>query len=458
MDQRGVGPAPAAVERQLDARDLPAPAGVGVPPEGHLGPAAQPQGDNRVVRGAGDGRVDVEVVDDVVRVPPEAPRLGVLGRAHVRRQHPVVVQVVPVVRLRVRDLDPLEPLDGAPPDEPGQDQPDREPVVRGQPAPVLLVGHQHVVGGVERVGERDARAVAPVPALGELPGGAAEAQVPRGVERVRLVEAREQQQVAEGHPGPHRGRHARGAPVEALRLPVHVLLLAAVARAGHGDGEGAGREGDDLVHGEDQGPPLGGGRRRRRRRRRSGRGRRRRRRGRRRRRRRSGRSSIGRSGRRGVVADVDRHRVRAPLPAGDSAVVPHKVQGGLGDEPRGHQVVEGGLAVEGVPARESEHPGVPRDPRVPGPRVCLQGLGRRGRDPRGGGLGGGSHRRGGEGRDRGPRSVRRGGVDRGDGDRCGAERGRRAEGGRDLFFFFFLKTREQSKGSRQEERAGERGE
>ena len=176
------------------------------------------------------------------------------------------------------------------------------------------------------------------------------------------------------------------APVEALRLLVHVLLLAAVAGADHGDREGAGREGDDLVHGEDEGRFDG---------------------------RRSGSSSSSSSssrrrktvlpavavavdggddarGGRGVQLrpdpDVDRHPMRAPLPPGHGPVVPHKVQGGFRDQTGSHQVVERGLGVERVASRQAEHPRVPRDhalwSRRPPPRGSVRVRRRRRRPAR----------------------------------------------------------------------------
>mmetsp|Transcript_10968 Transcript_10968/g.27801 ORF Transcript_10968/g.27801 Transcript_10968/m.27801 type:complete len:200 (-) Transcript_10968:838-1437(-) len=69
--------------------------------------------DNLVVPRVCDGAVDVDVVDDVLRLEP--PLLGIrLFGVHHRRQHAVVVEVVEVVALLVRDLDLRQPLDCAP--------------------------------------------------------------------------------------------------------------------------------------------------------------------------------------------------------------------------------------------------------------------------------------------------------------------------------------------------------
>jgi hypothetical protein len=70
-----------------------------------------------------------------------------------------------VGRLVLLDGDLAEPLHHAPADEPGDDDADREAVVRRQPAAVLLVGDENVVAVVQGVGGAEGRAVGAVVAL-----------------------------------------------------------------------------------------------------------------------------------------------------------------------------------------------------------------------------------------------------------------------------------------------------
>mmetsp|Transcript_28577 Transcript_28577/g.88427 ORF Transcript_28577/g.88427 Transcript_28577/m.88427 type:complete len:348 (+) Transcript_28577:1531-2574(+) len=259
-------PRPAAVERDLDADDLPAAAPVGVAL--HIIRLLHVfQLEHLAVARRRDRRVDVELVDDVVRLEPPALGLGLLRR-DVDGQDAVVLEVVVVVGARVRDLDLLEPLDHPAADEARDDDAEREAVVRLEPLAVLLPAEDDVVRLVHDVAERQRRAVRPVGARGELLVRAAEGDVAavvprRGVRRdaVRREDVREVAAAPLGH------AEARRAPVEADGALDHVLLLAAVARADEEHGprdlgqrleerEGEGRVLLDAVAREQLAAPL----------------------------------------------------------------------------------------------------------------------------------------------------------------------------------------------------------
>ena len=146
------------------------------------------------VRRGAYGGVDVQLIDDVVgTVPPtcqpnshpvlSTPSLPSLAHAkggplvqnrvrtemstfsfgelgiHVRRQHPVVVEVVVVAGLLRADLDLGEPLHHAAADVAGDDEADGESVVRLQEFAVLLVRQNHVLRFVHCNIDGDARPV-----------------------------------------------------------------------------------------------------------------------------------------------------------------------------------------------------------------------------------------------------------------------------------------------------------
>mmetsp|Transcript_8705 Transcript_8705/g.23357 ORF Transcript_8705/g.23357 Transcript_8705/m.23357 type:complete len:200 (+) Transcript_8705:365-964(+) len=109
-EERSEAPRHALIEANLDADNLATASAVRVSLE-RVRLALDV--DELVVPGVRDGAVDVEVVDDVLRLEP--PLLGIrLFGVHHRRQHAIVVEVVEVVALLVRDLDLRQPLDCAP--------------------------------------------------------------------------------------------------------------------------------------------------------------------------------------------------------------------------------------------------------------------------------------------------------------------------------------------------------
>lgn len=181
---------------------------------------------------------------------------------------------------------------------------------------------------VERVGQRNGGAVGAV-AFRELAGRAGKVDV-HGATAPPILDARAQQHVAKRHPGPHRGRHGARPPVEALTLAVHVLLLAPVARARHGDGQGAGGEGEDFVHGE---------------------------------------------GERGGDQAGDGQRVVGPRAPRHRPVVAHEMERSLGDGAARQQVLHARLAVERVAAGQPQQAPVARHPLVGRRRVVGRGGG-----------------------------------------------------------------------------------
>jgi hypothetical protein len=134
------------------------------------------------------------------------------------------------------------------------------------------------------------------------------------------------QHVAEARAAPHGGGHGGGAPVEAHRLPYHVLLPAPVAGADERDGELHGGEvPDELLHGEPRG-----------------------------------------------AADEARHLdgPRSPVRPRHGAVVAHVVQRRRGDEAVAHEARQRRFAVERVLPGEPDEGRVALDPRVRGAHVA----------------------------------------------------------------------------------------
>ena len=336
------------VRRQLHARDPPPAPRVGVPPHLVGPPDALLQVDDLVVVRRRHRRVDVQLVEYVLRLVPPPPREALLGR-DVRGEDAIVVVVIVVLRLVLDDVDVREPLDHAAADVPRYDEPHREAVVRLQPLAVGLVRDQDVVRGVHRAGERDRRAV-----LDELP--------PRlvlegsGTDLVRQVlppdelhvlaphvpvpHARGEEEIAQRHALPHVRGHAPGAPVEPDRLPDHVLLLPPVAGAHERHRQLPRRHGRDVVHAEielvrDEVPP-------------------------------------------------DAQAVLLPLDVGTRTVIPDVVEAAGGDELELLMDREGRLDVEGVPSGQPHELPVAGDPLVRRAHVAVVGV--RAQVPHGRGL------------------------------------------------------------------------
>ena len=266
--------------------------------------------------GRGDDRVDVELVDDVLRLVPPPLDLGDLG-IHVRREHAVVHVVVVVVGLLPLHHNLLEELDHAATDETRDDHPDREAVVWRQVPAVVLVGDEDVIGGIHGVLHLQGGPVGAVGALRELLLGAAEGDVLGAV--LWRLGADVVEEVAEAHARPVAGRDASGAPVEPDRLLDHVLLLAAVPGADQRDRDRDRRQSHEVVHGE----------------------------------------------RLWLAAHaLHGHPVLLPLDLCSRAVVADVVEARGGDEAVAHEVGERGLAVEGVAARQADQVGVAGHPAV----------------------------------------------------------------------------------------------
>mmetsp|Transcript_44921 Transcript_44921/g.143070 ORF Transcript_44921/g.143070 Transcript_44921/m.143070 type:complete len:478 (-) Transcript_44921:1469-2902(-) len=320
-------PRPPAVQGDLGPDDLGTSTDVGVAGHLHGGVGGRPlQREERVVPGLEDGGVDVDVVDDVLRLVPPALGFGP-PRVDVRRQDPVVEEVVVVLGGPVGDPNLAQPLDHPRAGASRQQDPEGEAVVGEQVLAIVLEGEQHVALAVQGPADRDRSAVGAVGALRDLSLGAR--KVNELVLRAHPRDADAREDVAQPNAGPHAVRHGGRAPVEADGLLRHVLLLAAVAgadvrdRDGHEGAQAARRE---LVHGH-----LAGLR---------------------------------------DAADVE--PVRLPGQPRHRTVVAHKGDGG-GCDPAGLlQLLQGRLGVEGMAAGEAHHVRVPPNPLVPGAPVRLR--------------------------------------------------------------------------------------
>mmetsp|Transcript_16157 Transcript_16157/g.51567 ORF Transcript_16157/g.51567 Transcript_16157/m.51567 type:complete len:360 (+) Transcript_16157:1845-2924(+) len=312
----GQRPRLAAVERQLHADDFAAASGVGVAANGVFLALAR-EGNNLQMARVGDGRVDVELVDDEVGLVPPALGGRTLG-VHKLGQNPVVHEVEVVVRLLGGHRNVGEPLDHAAANVAGNDEAERVAVVRGQALAVLLVREDEVAGRVHRHVPRDRRAVA---AQGHHLG-ADKADMVCAVGG--LLHAALEQHVAQQHALPDGGGDSRSAPAEADCLLYQVLLLAAIAGADEGDRQFARRHGENVIHGE------GGG---------------------------------------CVDEAADVELVSCPLALGHGAVVAHVVQRRRSQEPTLHQLWQRGLHVERMAAGQTDHVRVAGHPLIGGTLV-----------------------------------------------------------------------------------------
>mmetsp|Transcript_32498 Transcript_32498/g.77627 ORF Transcript_32498/g.77627 Transcript_32498/m.77627 type:complete len:530 (+) Transcript_32498:1316-2905(+) len=331
-------PVLSAVGRDLDTGDAPSAAGVGIAAHLVRAPDVLGEVDRLAVIGRGHGRVNVELVEDVLGLVPPSSREGLLG-GDVRGEDAVVVVVVVVLRLVLEDVDVGEPLDHAAADVAGDDESDREAVVRLEPLPIRLVGDEDIIRWIHRPRQRHARAV-----LDELPPRLVlerpRADLVRQVlvsdelnvlpRHVTLGHASGDEEVAEQDALPHVRGDAASAPVEPDRLADHVLLLPSVAGADEGDGELAVGHGLDFVHAQVEGA-------------------------------------------RHDAAHAD--AVGLPGEVGTGAVIPHVVEAGGRDELVLLVDEERRLDVEGMASREADQLPVAGDPLVRRPDVAVVGEG-----------------------------------------------------------------------------------
>ena len=302
-------PCRAAVVANLHPRDLATTATVGVASDAVVLVARRERHDLSVMR-TGNRRVDVELVEEILRLEPPALLLRQLS-VHVRRHDAVVVEVVVVLARCLAHADRLEPLDHAAANPSGDDHAHREAVVRLQALAVVVVSDHDVPRRVHGGVDVNGRAVL---AIGQVLG-AHKLHVPR----LALAVSRFHQDVPQPHTSPEARRVTGGAPVEADGLLHHVLLLAAVASAyqRHGNGERGHR--NQLGHGQRE---------------------------------------------RRVDHSVDADDVLVPALLRAVAVVADIVQRGRRDEALMEERLQRRLAVERVFASEADEIWVSRDPAV----------------------------------------------------------------------------------------------
>lgn len=214
----------ALIERDLDTRD-PAPTTTIRVPLRAVELRRADQTKLFLVRRIRDRRVARKVEDGIPLVHPPRLVIRALLRAHRRRQHAVVVDVVPVVAGLVRDDELLEPLDAAAADLAWDHRAQRLAVVRAEHLAVHLVREHHASVGVHGPVQLDRGAVV---AVGELVG-ALHAHVSGAALGLGDFE-----QLLHHCSGPERGGDAGGAPGEAFGFADDVLLFSSVAGAHEG--------------------------------------------------------------------------------------------------------------------------------------------------------------------------------------------------------------------------------
>jgi len=171
---------------------------------------------------------------------------------NVRREYPVILIMVIVLRLVGSNNDALQPFDHAATNETGYYHSNGEAVIRGQRLPVLHVGENDVAGGIQCNLPQDTGSVLGPTSTWQILGPF-EAHVERalgaGVDPAAL------EQGAQGHAAPHRSGDGGCPPVEADALFHHVLFLPPVPSADECGWELAtGEIVEELLHGEACGP------------------------------------------------------------------------------------------------------------------------------------------------------------------------------------------------------------
>mmetsp|Transcript_37678 Transcript_37678/g.64262 ORF Transcript_37678/g.64262 Transcript_37678/m.64262 type:complete len:501 (+) Transcript_37678:1389-2891(+) len=293
--------------------------------------------DGLIVIGRGHGRVDVEFVEDVLRlVPPSSSQT--LLRSDVGRQDAVVVVMVVVLRLVLQDVDVSEPLNHTATNVSGNDEAHGETVIGLKLLSIGLVRNENIVGGVHGARQRNGRSIlhklAPWLVL-ERSGSNLVRKILMSNEfnmlagHVALLDAGSEEKITKEHSLPNIGRDTSGAPVESNGLTNHVLLLTAISGAHESYGKLTSGHVDNVVHAEVQ-----------------------------------------------LARDhaANAHAVLLPLDVRTGAVVAHVVKAGGGDELEFLVDVQRRLDVEGVTAREAHELSVAGDPFVGSSNVAVIGV------------------------------------------------------------------------------------
>ena len=151
-------PVDATIPADLDTADLASTTGVGISSDLVLLVDLLGDAQSLVVVGLRDGRVDVELVEDVFGLVPPVALEGLLG-GNVRGEDAVVVVVVVVLGLVGDDVDGGEPLDHTTTDVTRDDETDGEAVIRLKTLTVGLVGNDDVKGRVHGAAKGDGGSV-----------------------------------------------------------------------------------------------------------------------------------------------------------------------------------------------------------------------------------------------------------------------------------------------------------
>mmetsp|Transcript_52754 Transcript_52754/g.97641 ORF Transcript_52754/g.97641 Transcript_52754/m.97641 type:complete len:297 (+) Transcript_52754:1773-2663(+) len=266
------------------------------------------------------GRVEIDVVDDVLWFVPPALLCGKLS-INMGRQDPVVKEVVMVLRWLVGDGDCGEPLDHSATNASWEKSSQRCSVVRSEPFTILLEREQHVTFTVQGPTNVNGSTILTCFTLWQLSQRSIKVDV--SVFLACLCDPQCCKEVTQANTRPNTVANCCRSPVEANSLLAHVLLHAAIASTDESHREADYRAKlafNQVLHTE----------------------------------------AIGSSHSKVLELDF----MRLPVKSWNCSMVPHNMQGWWGDPAAFLQLVEGRLRVEGVSSSEAKHVLVSLDPLI----------------------------------------------------------------------------------------------
>mmetsp|Transcript_10612 Transcript_10612/g.14314 ORF Transcript_10612/g.14314 Transcript_10612/m.14314 type:complete len:345 (-) Transcript_10612:525-1559(-) len=209
-----------------------------------------------VVVRLGDSRVDVELVENVLRLVPPAAREGLLC-GDVGRQNTIVVVMIVILGLVFNDVDFCKPLDHSASNVTRNDETDRISMIGLEDFTISFIGNKDVVGRVHGASKRNGSTVFDKLAPLLVREGTGTNLVGKILNtnkldmfatHVLLRDSGLEEEIAKHDTLPDVGGNTAGTPIEANCLTDHVLLLAAISSANKSHGQLTRLHSNELVH------------------------------------------------------------------------------------------------------------------------------------------------------------------------------------------------------------------